>query len=265
MQHIYYIDAGGKDGPHDLVSIMRRIRARKIGPETGIYVDDAETTVPARALPDIAMFFSHDNDAAAPRKRQAMSLRRSFRTGWNFVTENNAMTVYSGALLLLSILLASALTGWMGLIKGGAAAWIAFILMHHFYFIFILRLYRGQPVSAEFFNQQITPVLPKLLISCIVLALMMVGGFFLLVVPFVIIWVLYIFVPFLILDRRFGMIEAMHASRLLLQKNDRRYLGMVALLVVLHLLCLALIIPLPLTLPLFAAALAEMYEEISAL
>jgi len=262
----YYLDVNGtKDGPHDLLSIMRRIRAQKIGPDTGIFVDDAHESVPANQINDIALFFSrHNIDASTPRPElPAVSLHTVLNDSLRFTFDHNIMTVFAGGMVLLTILLAAGLIDVLGPVIGGMLSWIVFVVFHYIFFICTLRIYRMQPFSIDFMNQHLAPILPVLLFSAIVLALMMVGGFFLLVIPAVVVSVYYIFVPFFIYDRHMSMVEAMYASRLLVQKHNRHYQKIFEILILMHVGCLILIFPIPLTLPMFTASLARIYEDLS--
>ncbi len=264
--HSYYIDNNGqKDGPHDLVTIMRRIRAGKIGRDTLIYVGTSEDALPAGRIDEIALFF---DNVPIEEKHTRPSYERSLddlvRIGWQFLAEHHIITVYAGGMLLLSMMLAMSLINSLGWVMGGMAAWAVFLIFHNLYFVFMLRYYRGQTLGSDFINENLSPILLTLLVTSIALALMMAGGLMLLIVPGVIVSVMYIFSPFLILDRRYGVAESMYGSRLLLQKRGRKYVKLISMLVFCHVLCLLLIIPIPITLPIFAAALAELYEEMIA-
>ncbi len=265
MAQNYYIDvAGAKDGPHDLLSIMRRIRAQKVGPETRIYADDAPEGVPAEQIPEIALFFSKNNTEAASRNDVvSVPLTTVLRDALRFTFDHNIMTVYAGGMVLLTILLSAGLIGALGGVIGGMLSWIVFVIFHYIYFVCTLRIYRMQPFSIDFMNRQLAPILPVLFFSGIVLALMMFGGFLLLVIPALIVSVYYIFVPFFIYDRRMSMIEAMAASRLLVQKHNRKYQKVFELLIIMHVGSLILIFPIPVTMPMFAASLARIYEDLS--
>jgi hypothetical protein len=266
MSSHYYIDAGGgKDGPHDLVTIMRRIRASKIGPDTLIYAGDADRSVAASEIRDIAIFFSREQVDASTAKAAlpAVTLTGVLRDALRFTFDNNIMTVYAGAMLLLAVMLASGLVTGMGATLGGMLSWIVFVILHYMFFIFTLRIYRMQPFSIDFMNSQLAPVLPVLFFSAMVLAIMMIGGFMLLIIPAVLVAVYYAFVPFFIYDRRLSLLEAMVASRLVVQKHNRRYRRIIMLLVMMHAGALILIFPIPVTMPMFAASLARIYEELS--
>jgi hypothetical protein len=267
MQNTYYIDLNGiKDGPHNLVNIMRRIRTGKVGPDTLIHVGDSPTSIPAKQIEEISHFFTREKAPETPALAAAqapLSISRLIGNSWQFTIEHNIMTVYAGLLVLLNAMASMWLVNNLGYLQGGVLAWIFCVTCHNFYLVFMLRLYRGQTFSSDFFNNRLQPILGTLFLSCIILALMMVGGLVLLVLPLMIVSVYYIFVPFLILDHKYKMVEAMHASRLLLQKNNQQYLRLVVILILTHYICMTMIVPLPLTLPMFTAALAELYEKIS--
>jgi hypothetical protein len=265
MSKHYYIDASGtKDGPYDILTIMRRIRSSKISPETRFFVDDSQESIPATQIHDIAIFFSQNTpDMAAKINLPNVTLMNVLRDGLRFTFDNNIMTVYAGAMVLVAILLGSALISVMGTSLGGMLSWIVFVIMHYLFFIFSLRTYRMQPFSIDFMNRQLAPILPMLFFSGIVLALMMFGGFLLLIIPALVVAVYYIFVPFFVYDRKMSLIEAMVASRLLVQKHDRKYQKIIEVLVIMHACALVLIFPIPVTMPMFAASLAKIYEDLS--
>lgn len=267
MTH-YYIDISGtKDGPHDLVTIMRRIRAQKIGPDTGIYLDESPTFMPASVLPDTSLFFSREDavQTTAPKAAEIHSLRLTnlLHEGWRFTSENSIMTVFAGGMLLLTILIAAGMASTLGPIVGGMLTWVVFIMFHYIFLICCQRMYRGQPFSVKFWNEQLSPIISMLLFAAITVGLMEIGGFLLLVIPGFLVAVSYIFVPFFIMDRHMSLIESMHASRLLVRKHNRRYQANITILVMMHVGCLLLIAPIPLSLPMFAAALSRFYEELS--
>lgn len=266
METGYYIEQEGRrDGPYDLVTVMRRIRADKIGPQTLILPPGGDHPVAAVQIEEIAFFFNRNaEDSAVLETGSKSSVWKALRTGWQFTQENSSMTVYAGGLLLLSLMLAAVLVDALGVLHGGLLAWMGFIVMHNIYLVFALRIYRGQTMSSEFINKQMAPILPGLVVGSLLLSLMMAGGLLLAVIPCLLVSVMYIFMPFFMLDRGFGPIAGMEASRVLGMKHKRRFVGPVAGLLAFHLISMLLIIPIPLTLPMFSAALADCYDGLVA-
>ena len=266
MNNQYYIDINGaRDGPHDLVTMMRRIRAGKITMDTLIFIDDSVTSLPADQVPDLKVFFSRDDKVrtAGDPTIKLFTLRSAIHEGWRFTMRHNIMTVFAGGMVLLSALATAPVVDAFGSTFGTMFGWVMFMILHSVYLVFTLRMYRGQPIGADFVNHHLSPVLSTLLIASICIAFMIAGGFFALVIPAFFIAVYYVFVPFFIIDRRMGMIQAMEASRLLFAKFNRRYADTIIMLVLAYLGSMILIVPLPLTTPMFAAALSKIYEDMS--
>jgi uncharacterized membrane protein len=94
---------------------------------------------------------------------------------------------------------------------------------------------------------------------------MMLGGLVLLVIPAIIIATLYSFVPLIMMDQRCSIIEAMHASRAMVKKSQKSGIRLLSTTIILHLICLVLIFPTPITLPIFSVIICRLYEEISTL
>ena len=264
MAQHYFIDIGGnKDGPHDLLTIMRRIRAQKISPHTLVFIDDAAESVRADSISDIALFFGEAQPTVQRADAPLLTLETVLRDALRFTFDHSILTVYAGAMLLLVFLFSAALMQLMGNIVGATIAWMTFLILHYLFFIFTLRLYRMQPFSVDFMNRQLAPALPTLFFAGALLTLMLMGGFVLLVFPALLVAVYYAFVPFLVYDRHMGPVEAMMASRLLVKKRNRRYKRTIALLIIIYVGSLLLIFPIPLATPVFAASLARVYEELS--
>jgi hypothetical protein len=261
MHPHYYINVEGvKEGPHDLVTVMRRIRSGKIDPYTLIYIGEAASPVQAHTIHDLSLFFTHEGGEHAAARMHTPKVLDVVRSAWEFTMEHNIMTVFAGGLLILSLLIALMIGSTLGILTG----WCVFVLLQNFFLVFMLRLYRGQTIASDFVNDHLAPMIGMLVVASIILALMTAGGVVLLLIPGVVVAVLYVFVPFLMLDYRYRPVEAMHASRLLLQKNKRSHVGAIAGITLLHLVCVVFVLPIPLTLPMFGAALAQLYEELSA-
>lgn len=268
MASYYFIALpdGGKDGPHDLVTVMRRIRAGKIAPDTGVYLNDAAEPTPASALPDTALFFGQEDGAPTSARHSlipGLRLTALLREGWRFTSEYSIMTVFAGGILMLSIMAANLLARSAPVLLASMFAWVLFLTSHYLFFAACMRLYRGQRFSRQFLDEQFFPMLSRLLLAGLLLGLMMVGGFMALVLPGLLVAILYAFVPFFILDRKMTIIEAMTASRLLSRKHRGAYQATIAILTVMYVGALILIVPIPVALPCYAAALSKIYEELS--
>ncbi len=263
MQPIYtIITQTGSDGPHDLVSIMRKIRAGKIKHDTLLIINQEDSPQPASAIPEIKIFFESSAASNNTKSRKHLRLNDLLGNAWQFVGQNSAVTVFAGALvaicvsllLVLSVMIPSTLT--YGIV------WLVFVVLHNIYMLWLINEFRGQQFSSQFVPRYLLPSLIRLIVASLLLALMITGGLIALLIPGMMVAVLYVFVPFLIADKRYRVVEAMLASRLLIQKAGKKNVITIAALVGLHFLCLLLIIPIPLTLPLFSVMLSEIYEDL---
>jgi hypothetical protein len=263
MNSYYIIHGDHKEGPHDLVTVMRRIRKGKISRDTLIAHTADEEPQKACTIPELIIFFESSNQTIKSH-RAGLQFSTLLKNSWQFVQEEYTLTIFSGVILLVSLLIYFVLEDTLGMLRSGVLAWVVFVVFHNIYLVFALRSYRQQTHGAEFISQFIAPILATLVLVSIMLALMIAGGLLFLIVPGIFVAVAYIFVPFLVYDRKFGPVEAMVASRLLLQKSGRSYLPLIFLLVFCHLLCLILIAPIPVTLPMYACALSKIYEEMLA-
>ena len=100
---------------------MRRIRTKKISADTLIFVDNAEQSIPAKSIHDLAFLFTHQEAIPASHSGTAAapSLSQDLAAGWQFMMYHNIMTVFAGCLLLISILLAMSFIEAFGPITGG--------------------------------------------------------------------------------------------------------------------------------------------------
>lgn len=256
---------GSKQGPHDLLMMMRRIKNGKITADTLISTDAMDVAMPASRLQDLSMFFDsiEPTEKTVTTSRERRSFLQIFMFGWRFISTNQNMSVFGGAMVLLTFLLALPLYDVGGVGIAIMLSSLLFFFLQSVYMISALRLNRGQHINADFIQSAILSNLLQLILgSCIIGVLFWVGLAFM-IIPGVVMLSVYAFMPFLISDRGFSVIEAMEASRLLIARNKSAYFTTVIALVAMHLVSCATVIFIPLTLPILAGALAELYDELS--
>lgn len=266
MNSEYYIEHNGtKEGPLDLLTIMRRVRSGKIKPDTEIYINDAEISKRADSIDEISSFFVRLLEG--PQHARALpgtpSMAELLRSGWSFTLEHNILTVYAGGMLLLLLMLTLALIGKVGVPAGLFISWCLFMVMHNLYFIFALRFFRGQPLGDDFINIQLAPVLLPIFLCSIMQAVIISAGITMLIIPGIIAATFFIFTPMILLDKHCTITEAFTLSYRMIRKAGTKHTGILFLLLALHLLCFALIMPVPLSLPIIMAAIFETYEKLS--
>ena len=262
----YYILTGDqKEGPFDLLGIMRRVRAGKIKSDTEIFIGDSEFSKRADVIDEIAPFFNRliEGPATARATPAASSLDALIKAGWHFTLEHNIMTVYAGGMLILVLMLTLVLISHLGLYPGVFISWCFFMILHSMYFIFSLRLFRGQTFGEDFINNQLAPVLVAVLVSSLAYATLIAIGTTLLILPGILVAAFFIFVPIILIDKQCSLGDAFKRSFAMVRKSGSKQIVTLSILLALHLLGFALIMVVPLTLPIFIAALCEMYEKLS--
>ncbi|MFO0388843.1 MAG: hypothetical protein ACK502_03885 [Alphaproteobacteria bacterium] len=261
----YVVTNGQKEGPLDMLTIMRRVRAGKIKPDTEIFIGDSEFSKRADVIDEISPFFLRLLEG--PKDARALpgkaSLGALLRAGWSFTIEHNIMTVYAGGMLLMLLMLTLVISSQIGVYAGLFVSWCIFMVLHNMYFVFAMRFFRGQTFGDDFINLQLAPALATILLSSLLLAAIIAGGIALFIVPGVLAATFFIFVPILLLDTHCSIPQAFKKSYRMVKSAGAQHIITLNMLLALHLLCFALIIPVPLTLPIIIAALCEMYEKLS--
>lgn len=249
--------------PIDMVSLMRRIRSGKVTPNTLILIGDSETPVPAGEIKELARFFidtGYDPMDNSLRPR-SITLSKALDTGWHFVMESNIMTVYAGGMLILMLMFALAMVSQFGMYVGGFIAWCVFMVTQQLYFMFTVRVFRGQTIGQDFMNHQFTPILSALVLFSILYAVLLPVGLALLIVPGLLFATFFTYVPIVLMDKQVPISKAFASSFQRVSKAGIKQIIAVSTILALHYICLFLIVPVPLTMPLFFAALIEMYEK----
>jgi hypothetical protein len=271
-QNQYYIlYEGNKEGPLDMVTLMRRIRANKVTMDTLIFADDATTPARAQDIESLSIFFSHTTPKLSTEKTSSkenaqplFTVASALREGWRFTLEHNNMTVFAGGIVLICLLLLGTFVGVMGTTLSILITCCVFFVLQYIYLLFCFGLLRGQKITSSFINVSISPILNTIVLAALYYAMMMVGGFIALVIPAIFVGMYYMFLPCFIFDRKMSVIEAMNASRLLGKKCNGQYHTTLFLLILGYIISILLIIPIPLAMPIFSAALVKIYDELSA-
>jgi len=127
----YYIEtAGGRDGPYDAMSMVRKIRNSKINEQTIVYVGEAYAGVPAGELHEFELFFnppSDAEDAPLPLLDENLYFSEMLKDAWAYYTENQLLSLGAGGIVIGGIILGmilstvlpyTAIAGLMSIIGG---------------------------------------------------------------------------------------------------------------------------------------------------
>ena len=263
MRKLYQLAEGNTSGrPMDLVALMRAIRAGKVDKKTLLISEEMDAPLPAGKIEEVARLFeSEQYKPYETSDYRFVNADRALGSGWQFIMESSIMTAYAGGMLILAFLLSLGLTGQMGVYAGGLVSWLIFCVLHSICFIFTARVYRGQTMGQDFMNLQLSPIISSLVFFSILYALIVAAGFALLVIPGIIFGVFLLFTPIIMMDRQLPLGKSIGKSIHLIRRAGVKQFVTIAILLILHFVCIFLIIPAPLTAPLLMAALCEIYEK----
>ncbi len=266
MQYYHYINSQQKkDGPHDLVTIMRRIRSGAIIPDT--LICQGEELIPAYRINELSSFFNNPVESMRQELNNAprLSLIHILDKGWHFTAGHQNMSVLAGAILLLAVLV-GILTYEIShnIATSIMTGWIMFLIMQSAFLVVSLRIYRGQNLNLDFLDYTLAPLLGKLSLISVLFAFITMAGLPLLIIPSAIAMLICTSIPMIALDYNLGAMETIKKTYGLLKKLDTESQVKLSCLMLLYLVCIALIFPIPLAMPILAGGLYSFYEESSA-
>lgn len=264
MQYYYYINSKKeKDGPHDLVSMMRRINSGMVTPVTLVYRGEDEPTS-AHVLDELAPFFNRPiGDIRGDiYEKPELSFARFLSFGWEFLTENPSMMVFSGFTLAMSILSGILINGIMGTSAGVAAGWAIFMLLHGYGFLVALRLSRGQRVDLDFIDKMLSPISRQMLAIAMIFSILVAVGALLFILPSLSAMFIFAFSCMVMFDRRCGVGEAIKFARTLPRRVDREIASKMLVLIFAYLVLSALLFPIPVIMPIFLGSMSDIYERL---
>ena len=264
----YIVDNGKKEGPFDLLAMIRKIRSGAIDQDTLLMIDGQDEIQPAIEIPKLQDIFLEKEESDANAQNLSLrkqSLSSSLRSGWMFYQSNQISTVYTGV-FILSLILATSffhfITSGIFRVPGYMMATIAGFFGLSIYMFLILRMNRGQPTDINYIKQITLEYVKPLLISSCCIAIMASVGF-LLIIPGLFIFSIYIFTPLLIVDHKMEFWDAMETSRKLVMGSGIDNMGIIFALVVINFIGgLLIFLPLLFTLPVTMSALCDMYDEL---
>jgi hypothetical protein len=260
----YYINSDKqKDGPHDLVTMMRRIRTGIITAQTLVYRGYEDPTS-AHVLDELAHFFNNPTvDLRSDlQEDKNISIAKYLSVGWEFVSENPMTAFTSGLLLCISGMVGWLLNEYVGVVGAFVAFWVMLNLMQGFYFVVSIRLYRGQRTDIVFIEKMLTPIWARLLFISLVFSALIPFGSLFLVVPALLATLLFVFSSFFMLDHHCNGLEAISEAWKLMAKLDNKEKMKLCGLVLIYMVSVVFIIPIPLMLPIFAGAMCCAYEDL---
>jgi hypothetical protein len=266
MVYYYYINSNNKkDGPHDLVTVMRRIRSGIIIPDTLVCQEEDEA-VPAYSISELSNFFNNpiEDIRNELETSHTISIAKILRKGWQFTTEHQGIPVFAGGILLFSWmfgLLVNEILHKTG--SGITASFIMFLFLQSCFFAISLRLYRGQKTDLNFLEYTMAPIIAKIAFSSVLFSFIIIAGLPLLAIPSIIAMLILAYIPMFILDYNHSVKQTIISIFLLIRKLDKISLMKLCCITLFYMVCVAFIIPIPIILPIMAGSLCSIYEDLS--
>ncbi len=269
----YYIQiASQRQGPYDVVSVIRKIRNYTVSPDTIIFRGHDEQGNPAMHLPEFnEVFRDRDEDKALPGSAELprLTFQGAFKLGMEFLKQHTSATVLTGimlfAWLISTIVFAKILPGVVVGLLSSIAGYFFFVI----YQLCILRKSRMQLLTPDFYRSMFKKNGLRLLVVALITSATvfflpifagMVGGplleYFLILIPGSFILTFLFFAPMLVFDRGLSPVQAIKQSISSLRRMGFDNVLVIYLMVLVNFSPLIII-----TLPITIGALCEIYDS----
>lgn len=263
----YFIlnDAGVASGPFDLISMMRKIHSGKLDGETTVMRESDSTPYRARHMPELAVFYQKaldDNPKHHSLGDGMLDIKRMLISGFEFINIHHNAAVLAGigvvTLVGLGVMLNSVLPKNIVVMLCVLLFWV----LQSLFMVMTLRVNRGQLIDARYIREQLLPSLLPISIGALLLGVLTMGGVLLVIVPGIVIYALYAHTPFFIIEKNMPILQAMKASKQAMFQRQKEPFMISLCLTMIFLVSAALIVPLPLIMPVISAAHAELYDQL---
>ncbi len=274
----YIVREHKREGPFDLVVVIRKIRNANLAPDDMIALDLYSDPEPADTYPELHEVFSEEVESDAPVQEaftmEPISFGSIIRNGLDHVVQHQSLALIGGFFLLMI----AAISSIFGLSTPPIVAAIMVppltLCCIHLLAITVIRRVRGQNTSVSLFNELlqknflasfvtawiiagISFIIPAVLATLITPAL----GFFA-IVPGLAFMAVHIFTPFYIYDHpEFSYLEVLANSREAMLFSGMGGIVVVSLILLLNFFAIGAFLPALILLPVTYAGLAEYYDR----
>lgn len=272
MSELFYIESqSGRQGPFDLVSMMKKIRNGKLAPDDSVASTLTGTAIPARQYPELSSFFNNEARIAAssyPTISYFPLLSRSVRAGWAFASIHQEVFAFAGAMLCMIIFIGIGLNHLFGLPAAITGIIVSAWTFQSIYQVFILRANRGQYFSTQFFTNILFPsLLPVFAISTMMAGVAIIGLDAMWIPGLILCSIftsMYSFVPLVIADRNLPILNALSVGRDLMFQQGNAVFAVVCTLMLINTVASLLLVPFAVVMPIITAAIVNIFDEIAA-
>ena len=291
MSNEYYIiSEQGYSGPYELVALVIKIRNGSLAGSAQIQRSDSQDIKQAREWDELKEFFAAVTAASGGKKEtgpknlaKKLHLNECLHNGLNFLQQNYISTVFSGLLILIVTALTAAISFSLpdnAHVVGYILGFITLYFLLSCYMFMILRMTRGQQINPGHILKKVQPVAFSLLRASLLIVFPVIAGIILftsfeddlivcliglliIIIPGIYVISIFSFAPLLIIDRGYGVWEALSASRTAVMKSGWDNFGVYFALNMINLIAaLFMIFPMAVTLPVTISAITESYDEL---
>jgi len=259
----YIIENNQESGPYDMVALVRKVKNLHLTPESMVRKEDQTTPVKAHDIPEVAALF--EDAPSEPISQQApekidYDLKTILQSSMKFLQLHHQSVMHTGIFLIVGLVIGLIL--WRIPLLGPVLASIVGFILYAGYQFGMLKLSRGQALDGgEVIRRMKTHALP-LALTALTLCIPVGLGLVLLLAPGLLILTFYIFTPLLIIEKNLSFWAAMEKSRKKVASMGANNIGVLFALVVANLFgVMLLMLPLLITLPMTANAVAEIFDD----
>lgn len=251
-----------QDGPHDLLSIMRKIRAGKITQETLLIKSSHNVPQHARELSELAAIFSETLHSKNDHEkiRAGKYFKQSIQNALHFIGNNSVILSGGGLIVIVIAILFWILSAIAPIEIALVITFLVYMCLQSVFSILALRLYRGQNFTGNFLVENLFKNFSIVIVGSLYIGTIAILGLLLFVIPGLIVLSCGAFFAFIIADNPKRLVHSIE-NTIKLATNNTEFFGAAFGLVTLNLICLPILIIAPLTIPLFTLALADLYNE----
>ena len=263
-ENVFYIEGkGGREGPYDMLQLLRLARAGKLQTDTSVIKGNASMAFPAHMLPELSFLFEEKNiPLPTERKHKPEMIALSLiKQGYATLVNHIVLVPLAGAAVFIPFIILAVLTSIIPTYAALPLSFCAFWMTQAIFTLFVHRIVSGQRMNASFVKKQVVALLGLSIAGAGGFSLMIAAGLLLLILPGLIALSLFYITFFILNEEKQPLSHAFQTASTLLFRNFPYHLAPLVMLMGLYVLSLFLIFPLPFTMPIFIAACGHWYQK----
>ncbi len=262
-EQFYICREGAREGPFDLLAMLRKIRGGMLPPSSLIARSEHEPPVAAAEIPALMHFFQEvrreQQEQSAPSLKKALT--HQIENAVQMVMAEPGLCAIAGGIVLVTFMVSFIFYTVLGGIGAFVSGCFTLFFLQNLFIAVTLRLNRGQRLSASYLQATLTPALGALTLGSLLMAPVVAAGLALFAIPGLFIMSLLSFFPLAAVDRGLGTLPALRASILQVRSATTRQRRVLFIMHCFYLCSAALILPIPFLLPVYAVVLADLYDH----